>query len=275
MSEEAPTAASGQSGAKVFTAQPTWAAIGLHLPTEERADEVLAEISDRVRPLNKAENLEVYRYDDRSGAAVVFDVVDGSIADLRQAFLSEATAEANWVELGAGFALAAIKDTSGQVVARACVAMQDGLLHQPGREKSGQLHLSALAQRAEVYGDYASYAESETAQIFAKAANDGVDVGGGQGASEKETETAPLPAFISMGAVAATSGQPAHAGIVMAGKVLGAELHSNTMTGQNFWVARVDAGFELDVCVAQNAIAGRLNKGNILAGEFALLGQAE
>lgn len=253
----------------VFTTGPTWRAIGMELPSEARADEVLGECSDRVVPLRQTEAAAVYHYVDRSGAVILYDVAEERIVDLRQGFAGTRPTSARWVLLGSSFALVDIlaPGTTGPALeespalARACVALHDGFLNEPGKGGSGEMIFTALAQRPELYADSAAYAASETARTLASAA-DQADAGA----------PAPLPVFISLGAYAAISGQPAHAGAVFAARILEAELHSNTMTSQNFWVIEADAGFPLTICVGEADLTQRPRRGNILAGEFAIMG---
>lgn len=142
--------------------------------------------------------------------------------------------------------------------------MRAGLGHEPGRADAGKLGISALAQRVELYENMASYAASQTSKIFGAAL---------EGPQRTPEDT--LPTFISTGAVSVLQKQGAHAGAVLSGKISAAEMHSNTLTGQNFWVLEVAAGFPLSVCVAEGDIAGRPRPGMVVAGEFLILAAAK
>lgn len=247
---------------EVFTTGPTWRAVGLEMTTEARADEVLALASDKCTPVVGDTENGVFHYEDRSGAVVVFDVVDEALADIHQDFNASTPVEARWVEMADGFILADVLAGRGsdQVLGRAALGLRGGLLNQVGRGDKGRLALAALAQRVELYATAADYAASETAQTFAQA---------GEGAAEEPADT--LPTFISMGAVSIVNQQGAHAGAVLAGRINAAEMHSNTLTGQNFWVLELNVGFPVTACVAENDIEGRPRANQVLAGEFLML----
>ena len=249
-----------EDGTKVFTIGPTWRAVGFEMTTEQRADEILAQAADQCTPVVGDMENGTFQYVDRSGAVAVFDVVAEKIADIHQDFNATAVVDARWVEMADRFALVDIVDAQG----KACVAMRAGLGHEPGRADAGKLGISALAQRVELYENVGNYAASQTAKIF------GAALDGPQRAPEDT-----LPTFISTGAVSVLQKQGAHAGAVLSGKISAAEMHSNTLTGQNFWVLEVAAGFPLSVCVAEGDIAGRPRPGMIVAGEFLILAAAK
>lgn len=266
-SENALGLSSGEGGTKVFTIGPTWRAVGFEMTTEQRADEILAQAADQCTPVVGDMENGTFQYVDRSGAVAVFDVVAEQIADIHQDFNASAAVDARWVEMADRFALVDIVDAQGgteRSVGKACVAMRAGLGHEPGRADAGKLGISALAQRVELYENVASYAASQTAKIF------GAALDGPQRAPEET-----LPTFISTGAVSVLQKQGAHAGAVLAAKITAAEMHSNTLTGENFWVLEVAAGFPLSVCVAEGDIAGRPRPGMIVAGEFLILTAAK
>lgn len=266
-SENALGLSSGEGGTKVFTIGPTWRAVGFEMTTEQRADEILAQAADQCTPVVGDMENGTFQYVDRSGAVAVFDVVEEKIADIHQDFNASAAVDARWVEMADRFALVDIVDAqegTERSVGKACVAMRAGLGHEPGRADAGKLGISALAQRVELYENVASYAASQTAKIF------GAALDGPQRAPEET-----LPTFISTGAVSVLQKQGAHAGAVLAAKVTAAEMHSNTLTGENFWVLEVAAGFPLSVCVAEGDIAGRPRPGMIVAGEFLILTAAK
>lgn len=260
---ESPDTGATEAETQVFTAGPTWRAVGLEMPTEARADEVLAQAADQCTPVVGDMDNGVFAYTDRSGAVAVFDVVDSKILDVHQDFNATTAVPAQWVEMADRFALVDVVDSiasSGASRGRAFVAMRDGLLQEAGRQAAGELGISALAQRVELYGGTTSYAASETAKIFSEAFE-----------GEKRHPEDTLPTFISTGAVSVMQQQGAHAGAVLAAKIQAAEMHSNTLTGQNFWVLEVDAGFPLSVCVAESDIPARPNPGMVVAGEFLIL----
>lgn len=262
-SENALGLSSGEGGTKVFTIGPTWRAVGFEMTTEQRADEILAQAADQCTPVVGDMENGTFQYVDRSGAVAVFDVVGEKITDIHQDFNASAAVDARWVEMADRFALVDIVDAQGgteRSVGKACVAMRGGLGHEPGRAGAGKLGISALAQRVELYENVASYAASQTAKIF------GAALEGPQRAPEET-----LPTFISTGAVSVLQKQGAHAGAVLTAKVTAAEMHSNTLTGENFWVLEVAAGFPLSVCVAEGDIAGRPRPGMVVAGEFLIL----
>lgn len=250
----------------VFTVGPTWRAIGLEMTSEERADEVLAQASDKCTPVAGDIENGVFHYEDRSGAVVVFDVVDGKLVDIHQDFNATSVSDSRWVEMADRFILADILDSTSagtpKTVGRACVALRSGLLNEAGRGGAGKLGLAALAQRVELYDGAISYAASQTAKIFAS-----VDE------TRPKTPTDTLPTFISMGAVSVLQQQGAHAGAVLAGKITAAEMHSNTLTGENFWVIETNVGFPLTICVGEGDV-GRPRAGQVIAGEFMVLATA-
>lgn len=246
----------------VFTVGPTWRAVGLEMSTESRADEVLALASDQCTPVVGDTDNGVFHYQDRSGAVVVFDVVDGSISDIHQDFDAKTTVEARWVEMADRYILADLLDASEATVGQACVALRSGLNNEAGRAGRGKLALVALAQRVELYDGPLSYAGSETAKIFADT---------GKAKAPEDT----LPTFISMGGISVLQKQGAHAGAVLAGKITEAQLHSNTLTGQNFWVFSVDVGFPLTVCAGEGDVPARGRVGGVIAGEFLILATAK
>lgn len=257
----------GEGDAKVFTTGPTWRAVGFEMTTEQRADEILAQAADQCTPVAGDVQHGTFQYVDRSGAVAVFDVVQEKIADIHQDFNANTAVDARWVEMADRFALVDVIDTQGGMelsVGKACVAMRAGLGHEPGRAGAGKLGISALAQRLELYENVGSYAASQTAKIFAAALD-----------CPQRTPEDTLPTFISTGAVSVLQKQGAHAGAVLSGKVTAAEMHSNTLTGQNFWVLEVAAGFPLSVCVAESDIAGRPRPGMVVAGEFLILAAAK
>lgn len=247
----------------VFTVGPTWRAIGLEMTTESRADEVLAQASDKCTPVVGDMDKGVFHYEDRSGAVAVFDVVEEKIVDIHQDFNAQAEVLAQWVEMADRYILADLQGSNGETVGQACVALRGGLLNEAGRGGSGKLGLAALGGRVELYDGPLSYAASETAKIFAEAT---------QGDAKDPKET--LPTFISTGAVSVLQKQGAHAGAVMSGKIEAAEMHSNTLTGENFWVLEVNVGFPLSVCVGEDDVSGRPRAGQVVAGEFLVLATA-
>lgn len=246
---------------EVFTTGSTWRAVGLEMTTEDRADEVLAQASDKCTPVVGDTENGVFHYEDRSGAVVVFDVIDGAMADIHQGFNATNSVSAQWVEMADRYILADILTGDGNDVAgQACVALRGGLLNKAGRGASGQLKLAALASRAELYASAAEYADSETASTFAQADD-----------ANPKAPADTLPTFISMGAVSVLQQKGAHAGGVLAGKISAAEMHSNTLTGENFWVIETNVGFPLTVCVAESDLDARPRPGNVIAGEFLIL----
>lgn len=269
----------------VFTIGSTWRAIGLEMTSETRADEVLALASDKCTPVVGDLTNGVFVSKDRSGAVLVFDVVDGNIHDIHEDFDADTTTPAHWVEMPDRFALADLQNSSGQTVGQACVALRSGLVNQPGRGGEGELSLAALAQRVELYDGPLSYAKSETARTFATVHEvPSPSASPSEMAPHAQTPNAPnatdaaqtdpaatLPTFISMGAVSVLSQNGAHAGAVLAGKITAAELHSNTLTGQNFWVIETNVGFPLTICVGEADMPARPRAGQVIAGEFLIL----
>lgn len=258
MSEIAPESNASQPS-RVFTRGSTWRAIGFELTTEARANEVLAPASDKCTPIIGDMENGVFVSKDRSGAVLVFDVVDGKIHDIHEDFAGSAQVSARWVEMADRFALADFLDANGQSVGQACVALRSGLANEPGRGGEGVLSLAALAQRVELYEGAISYAKSDTARTFASAG----------AASHEPADT--LPTFISTGAVSVLQKQGTHAGAVLAGKIEAAELHSNTLTGQNFWVIEANVGFPLTICAGESDMPSRPRAGGVIAGEFLIL----
>ncbi|NMX03467.1 hypothetical protein [Mobiluncus mulieris] len=257
------------SSSHVFTTGATWRAIGFEMTSEARADEVLAQASDKCTPVAGDMKNGVFISKDRSGAVLVFDVVDEKIQDIHEDFAATTTVAARWVEMPDRFALVDFRDANGQTVGQACVALRAGLENQPGRGGQGELAVAALAQRVELYEGARSYANSETARIFASA-----HVAPHENVPTPPTPADPaatLPTFISMGAVSVLSQKGAHAGAVLAGEIAAAELHSNTLTGQNFWVIEANVGFPLTICVGESDMPSRPRPNQVIAGEFVIV----
>lgn len=266
------------SSSHVFTTGATWRAIGFEMTSEARADEVLAQASDKCTPVAGDIKNGVFISKDRSGAVLVFDVVDEKIQDIHEDFAATTTVAARWVEMPDRFALVDFRDANGQTVGQACVALRAGLENQPGRGGQGELAVAALAQRVELYEGARSYANSETARIFASAHvaphEPATPVAPHENVPTPPTPADPaatLPTFISMGAVSVLSQKGAHAGAVLAGEITAAELHSNTLTGQNFWVIEANVGFPLTICVGESDMPSRPRPNQVIAGEFVIV----
>lgn len=284
MTQTGVAAASPQS--PVFTVGPTWRAIGFELTTEARANQVLEVASDKCTPVVGDMENGVFISTDRSGAVLVFDVVDGKISDIHEDFDSSSVVKSRWIELPCRFILADFLGQGAQSLGRACLALRSGLTNQPGRIREGSVAVAALAQRVELYETLSAYSQSETARVFATARTT-------PGETDQEPSVTPsaaaptprdlpvsavvtpddtLPTFISMGAISAVQNQGIHAGAVLAARIDSAQLHSNTLTGQNFWVLQTDVGFPLPICVGQTDLPARPRHGQVIAGEFLILG---
>lgn len=286
MSVSTPNSDATSGDSVVFTTGSIWRSIGLELPSQARADEVLSVAADKCTPLVGDMETGVFTSKDRSGAVLVFDVVDKKIRDIHEDFDGAARVSARWVEMADRFALADLLGADGQSVGQACVALRSGLFNQPGRGGEGSLSLVALTQRAELYDGPMSYAQSETAATFATTGlaphevktnatpnptPAGAETSGKPREFGAKTPADTLPTFISMGAISVIGQQGAHAGAVLAGKITAAELHSNTLTGQNFWVMETNVGFPLTICTGEADLPGRPRAGQVIAGEFLVL----
>lgn len=245
---------------QVFTTGGTWRAIGLDLPTEERADEVLALCSDKTVPVRELDSRAVFHWVDRSGASVVFNVEDGQkLVDLHQSFASGSKHEARYLNLDSGFAMVELcnpTDSSAASLAQACVKLETGYLAETGMLQ-GPLYLAALAQNPLLFDSLAEFEASDFANQLGE-----------------DSSRLGVPFFLSSGSLQALAGERPHAGALLAGTVRSAELHSNTLTGQNFWVVVIDLGFELTLCIGEKDLPAKPRLGNVIAGEFALVAHA-
>lgn len=252
------------------------ACIGLGVETQVELDRLLAAVYPRAVVIGRMGRREVRRWEDPSGARLIFRLDDGKPAGFSPAFAGRPGAFVmGGAQLGESSWNVAIVDADGEQQTGAAVDLEQGGLAEPVALPT-RASIVALGRSIAVFPDAEAFAASPASLLGPP--RDG------------EERPANLPerfvwpprmgpeSFISYGVFAPEiSGSDRAEPIArMHGTVLASERRTAAETGQEFAVTRVrTAGMEVDLCIAGSDLAQHIEPGQVIGGEVYLSASIE
>jgi hypothetical protein len=250
--------------------------VGLAVDDAEELRDLVALVSRTARPVGTFDGVEVTRWQDPSGAALVLGRQSDDFVDLLPTYSSTSGGIVAGCNLINGsVATAALVDVEGeQLTSMAFEAEQFRQMKALGRPITGPARITALGVSMRIHADAKTFASSSDSLLDPAGDSAGeppahyVERGWGwppRVASES---------FMSFGVFGEAASSTAHARL--AGVVLAAKQQMCALTGQPFSVATVRTiGFEADVCLAGSEHAVAPQPGNILSGTVFLVAAIE
>ena len=225
--------------------------VGLGVSSNGALRSLIDEVVGLAVPIGSAYGLEIRRWEDPSGARLVFGLGDqGVVIDLLPSFAGRIGADLSEVRrINEELASAAVMDENGeQVTAMAFELEERRFLPFPPDSVSGEASIIALGVDVTTHADNAAFAASPSSLMGGEQDESGevpahyVDRGWSwppRMASES---------FISYGVFGEPENAKAYARLF--GTVLGSELRTVALTGQTIVRVRVrTVGFEVDLCM--------------------------
>lgn len=244
--------------------------IGLHPKDEAAFDRLVARLVAKAAPLGTAGRRRILRWEDPSGARMVFGLRGNAIDDLLPSYAAEPGVRLGGLtRLNDDVLSGPVLDGDGeQVTAMAVEVEEHRLLDLDPRPWSGLAAVTAFGNQVTVHADAEAFGASDDSLL-----------------DPSKKDEPPPPAYVERGLpwpvrMAAESfvstavfGPPeeAEAHAQLAGLVLRAERRRNTVSGLDFVVARVRTyGFEVTVCLpaAEHDVPA---PGNVLSGTVFLV----
>ena len=252
------------------------ACIGLGVENQVELDRLLAAVYPRAVVIGRMGRREVRRWEDPSGARLIFRLDDGKPAGFSPAFAGRPGAFVmGGAQIGESSWNVAIVHVDGEQQTGAAVDLEQGGLAEPVTLPA-QASIVALGRSIAGFPDAEAFAASSASLLGPS--RDG------------EERPANLPehfvwpprmgpeSFISYGVFAPDVGGSAGAEPIarMHGTVLASERRTASETGQEFGVVRVrTTGMEVDLCIAGSDLTQPIEPGQIIGGEVYLSASIE
>ncbi len=246
------------------------ACVGLSVSSGAELEQLLSAVYPHAAPIGTWRGREVRRWEDPSGARLIFRLDNGKAAGFAPAFAGRHGAFVmGGAQVGESAWDMAVVDPSGEQQTAAAVDLEQGGLIEP-LPRPTPAAIVAFGRAISAFADADAFAASPASLL---------------GEPTDEPRPANLPdgfvwpprmgpeSFISYGvfAPALVGAGNAEPTARMHGTVLGWERRTTAHTGQQFGVARVrTAGMEVDLCVADSDLEAPLEPGQVIGGEVYL-----
>lgn len=251
--------------------------VGLAVDDEAAIDELLRDVDPDARSLGRVGGVEVRRWEDPSGARLVYGLRHGEVTDFLPSFAAVPGAQLAGIRFVADEVVAAgIVDEEGEQMTGMTLELeQHRLLRARGAPTSGRAAIVALGVDVAVFDDAVVFGESPASLL-----------------SDRDLDADDPPAhhvelgftwpprvaaesFMSFGVLAPEEEEvTAHARL--AGTVVEADVRTVVQTGQRFIAARVaTVGFETTVCFPAGETAEPPRPGNVIHGTVFLVGDLD
>jgi hypothetical protein len=252
------------------------ACVGLAVDDEAALETLLRDVEPDSRSLGQVGGVKVRRWEDPSGARLVYSMRRGEITEFLPSFAARPGARLGEIRFVSDeVAAATIVDEDGEQVTGMTIELeQHRLLRARGATRSGRAAIIALGVDVAVFDDAAAFSESPASLL------------GDRGLqppdppaeyAEHGLEWPPRVAaesFMSYGMFA--QGEEATAHARLSGTVIEAEARTVARTGQRFVAARVASfGFEATVCFPADDTAEPAQPGNVIHGTVFLVGDMD
>lgn len=248
------------------------ACVGLDVPDVAGLNALLREVWPETSVVAEVGGVQVRRWEDASGARIVFAMRDGRMVRFMPSFAGQPGARLRDVVALNDVASAADVAVADETVTRLAIELEERDMVRD-RQVAGEASIVILGVGVEAFADEAAFSSSPSSLLTP----------GKEPPEEAPPELAargitwPLrvaaESFMSIGLFSSSFGGEATAEARMAGTVLGAELRSVGITGQRFVVARVRCvGFEADLCLPAPADGSVPAPGNVIAGDVFVVG---
>lgn len=251
------------------------AALGFAVETEADFERLTERTFQHAVLVGSRRNRQVLRWEDASGARVVYTVRRGHLEDALPSLAAKPGARLQGATARSGHVIqSAVIDDDGEQVTGLVAALEEGpLLPRP---VDGVASIVALGTEITVHADADAFA-LDPASLLGSADDEPPPRTNGLDADDP-WPSGPLrmaaESFISYGVFAeAFGGGPLEPHARLYGTVLSAERRRNEIGGLEFIVARVQtSGFVADVCLAADEHRDVPAPGSILGGEVYLVG---
>lgn len=224
--------------------------IGLDPEDEAAFDRLVQQLIAGATPVGSAGDLRVLRWEDPSGARVVFGLRGNEIHDLLPSFAAEPGVRfAGLTRLNDDVLSGEVVDEDGdQLTAMAVEVEEHRLLDADPRPWSGLAAVTAFGTQVTVHADAEVFGESDDSLLNPESKNEPAPPHYVERGLKWPVRMA-AESFVSMGVFGPPENADAYAR--MAGTVLRAERRRNTLSGLDFVVARVSTiGTEVTVCLS-------------------------
>jgi hypothetical protein len=252
------------------------ACIGLAVEGSAALGDLITRAMLTATPVGTFDSVEVFRWQDPSGAALVLGRQLNDFVDLLPTYSSRSGGIVSDCRLiNDGVATAALVDDEGeQLTAMAFEAEQYRQLRALGQPVGGQARITALGVSVQIHVDADTFASSPDSLLEPSGDTEGEPPAHYLARGWTWPPRVASESFMSYGAFGDPSKSTAHARL--SGVVLSARQHVCELTGQEFNVATIrTVGFETDVCLAGTEHAVAPNPGNIVSGTVFLTAAIE
>jgi len=242
--------------------------IGLGVADRGEFRELLEVALRTATPIGSHDGLQVLRWQDNSGARLILALRDGELEDVLPSFAGQPGALLQGVELvTADVASAAVVDDQGHQATALTFEPEQRALLRAGGPVDCPAAILALGVGVQVFADESAYHAADASILGGPAF--GADPAPSSWGEEPVRMAAEC--FLSHGTFAPPG--EAEADALLSGFVLSSQRHRNTLTGQEFSVARVrTVGFEADVCLGAGDHPETPQPGQIVSGTVFLAG---
>lgn len=236
----------------------------------------LSALVDAVLPsavrLGQGAGVELLRWEDPSGARLVFVVDDGQVVSFLPSFASAASTRLAHVNrLNADVAIAAVVDDEGEQLTSVAFELEQIRLLPDHPVKSALAGVSFLGTRISVHLDSEAFGRSPESLLDPNADPDEPPPAHYVERGFKWPPRVGEESFFSYGVFGDPSQAKAHGRF--SGVVLHAERRTVRQTGQSFIVAKVQTvGIEANVCLSGLEFEGVPEPGQIIAGDVFIVG---
>ena len=248
-----------------------WACVGLPLTTGDELGALLEAVMPTARQVDSVNGVDVYRWQDDSGARLVVYVEDGAIVDVLPSFAATGTTRVGDVVARSGeIVSAAILDDDGEQLTAAAFRLEQRPMLANRTIDAAAAHFVFLCGSVTVHADDAAFAASPASLLVPGAEDDDPPPENVVESGLKRPLRFGSDSFISYGVF----GDPADAPPVarFGALVRSAERRTNTALGQSFVVAAANiVGIEATLCLSGQEFPDVPVPGQVIAGEAYLV----
>jgi hypothetical protein len=246
------------------------AAVGLAVASEEELNKLIQTMSHDFKLLGSAAGIDVWRWEDPSGARLVVSTMGDAIRAFTPSFAARPGARLSAVQaVNDDVSSAQVMATEDEQATALTLELEQRDLVR-GARVAGEASLVAFANELTMHADAEAFAASPASLL---------DAGGAQSEPpahfvEQGWTWPPRmgpESFISYGVF--EEGDSATAFARLHGTVIASDLRTNALTGQRFVVARVrSTGFEADLCMSAAEHPEIPAPGSVIGGTVFMVG---
>jgi len=248
------------------------ACIGLATADEAALNVLVRAVLPSAVRFGRVADVELYRWEDRSGARLILGVKNGHVVSLLPSFAAEqSTRLADLRRVNADVAIAAVIDEDGEQLTSLALELEQIRLLTDHSVESAAAAISFLGRRVSVHADSEAFSRSVDSLLDPNADPNQPPSAHYIERGLKWPPRVGNESFFSYGVFA----DPTHAeaGARFAGVVIHSERRTVQQSGQTFVVSTINTvGIEATVCLSGAEFAEVLQPGQVVAGEAFIVG---